>query len=108
MITFDQAEERVREWLLVQERAMNSFGSALPSYSKKEHDHLVISNTEKYDFGWVFYWNTQKYIETGDDRHALGGNAPMIVDRDSGNLHVTGTARRTSAYIDEYRKQKYA
>lgn len=108
MITAHDATEKVREWLVRTEHAMNSFGSALPGYSEKEHLHLIIveSGTEEHDFGWVFYWTSREYFETGDIRYALGGNAPLIVDREDGSLHVTGTARQTSEYVDEYRKKR--
>ena len=108
MVTAHQAKQRVLEWLQKAERDMNSFGSALPGYSEKEHLHLAVveSETEEHDFGWVFYWTSREYLETGEIRYALGGNAPLIVDRNNGSIHVTGTARLTSEYVDEYRKKR--
>jgi hypothetical protein len=37
---------------------------------------------------------------------ALGGNAPLIFDRRTGELHVTGTAHPIEHYIDEFRKRR--
>jgi hypothetical protein len=98
MITKEHATKLVIEWLQDAERKMNSFGSALPGYSEKEHLHLIIvePETEEHDFGWVFYWTSREYIETGEVRYALGGNAPLIVDRRDGGIHPTGTARMTA------------
>jgi hypothetical protein len=108
MITAPQAKQLALDWLAKAERDMNAFGSALPGHAEQAATHLMIleAETEEHDFGWVFYWTSREYHETGDIRHALGGNAPLIVDRDDGRIHITGTANRTSVYVDEYRKRK--
>ena len=54
---------------------------------------LLASATRTTDFGWVFFYNSKKYLETGEIRFALAGNAPLIVDALDGSLHVTGTAQ---------------
>lgn len=30
-------------------------------------------------YGWVLYYNTKRYFETGNDLYALGGNGPLVV-----------------------------
>jgi hypothetical protein len=62
--------------------------------------------TRDEDFGWVFIYNTRRYAETRDRSWALGGNAPLIVDRVTGELHVTGTAHPLQHYIDDYRRKR--
>ena len=56
-------------------------------------------------WGWVFFYNSQKYIATGEAIHALAGNAPFIVNRNTGALEVTGTAKRIEEYVSEYEKK---
>ena len=56
-------------------------------------------------FGWVFFYNTQKFIETEEMKYMLAGNAPLIVDRINGDVHETGTAEPIEFYIDEYLKR---
>ena len=58
------------------------------------------------DFGWVFFWNSREFVETGDTRSALLGNAPFIVDKDNGTLHVTGTDRPTEEYVREFEEKR--
>ena len=36
----------------------------------------------------------------------VGGNAPIIIDKNDGTIHVTGTSINTEFYIDEYCKPK--
>jgi len=47
--------------------------------------------TTEFNFGWVFYWNSRRFLETGDQRHALQGNSPLLVDRRDGVVHPIGT-----------------
>jgi hypothetical protein len=67
---------------------------------------IVDDRTLEYDFGWVFFWNSRQFVETGDIRHALLGNAPLIVDKDDGTLHVTGTGRPTEEYVREFEENR--
>ena len=65
---------------------------------------IIESETLEYDFGWIFFYSSQKYLETKDLRYALGGNAPLIVDRTSGQVITTGTALPIEEYVASYRK----
>jgi len=60
------------------------------------------------DFGWVFFYNSKKYFETRDFRDAALGNAPLIVDRDDGSVHLTGTAEPVETYIERYERDRRA
>ena len=76
---------------------INSFGSALPDYvNPKVELQIIHESTETHDFGWVFFYNSKKYIETKDISDALGGNAPLIVDNSNqNNCHWNSTSRIT-------------
>lgn len=66
---------------------------------------LADSETLEKKFGWVFFYNSKEYIETRNFRSMLAGNAPFIVDRTSGEVHVTGTAKPIEDYITDYENQ---
>ena len=104
MIDKETARCSVQDHLAKQEVEVNSFGSALPGFADKPKLHLVIldEHTQEHDFGWVFFYNTQEYID-GDSSAALAGNAPLIVDKIDGLLYATGTAEPLEHYLDEYR-----
>jgi ribosomal protein L7/L12 len=63
---------------------------------------VVDDSTIERDWGWVFFYSSKKWIETGDIQYALGGNAPYIVNRFDGSIHETGTAHSIEHYIDIY------
>jgi hypothetical protein len=53
-------------------------------------------------YGWVFFWQSKRYIETRDPMDSLLGNAPIIVDRVNFELLGTGTADPIEHYLKEY------
>jgi len=63
---------------------------------------LVIIRVEEFELGWVFFYDSLEHQKSGLFTDAIGGNAPLIVDRRDGKVHVTGTAQPTSHYVDEY------
>jgi hypothetical protein len=67
-------------------------------------DAVVIINdsTIETDFGWIFFWNSRRYVESGDFRDALAGNVPLIVDRANGSVHETCTFLPIEEIIDRY------
>ena len=58
------------------------------------------------DFGWLFFYNTRSFIENGQFSDCLAGNAPIIVDRSDGKVHVTGTAYPIEHYIEEFERRR--
>jgi immunity protein 35 of polymorphic toxin system len=69
---------------------------------------LQPDSTIERDFGWVFFYNSTKYLETKNFRDAVAGNAPLIVDRDDGSVHLTGTADPVETYIERYERDRRA
>ena len=100
-----EAVEIVVKYLDRQEIEINNFGSGLPGYVNPNVKLRILAEcTEEHDFGWVFYYSSARFIDTGDSREALVGNAPIIIDKASGELVVTGTAHDTAYYVDNYIK----
>ena len=104
MIDFDTAQKLVLERLAKMERNMHDFGSALPDREHTPKLHLVISKAVEYEFGWVFFYDTKEYLETNSIDDSIVGNAPFIVDKNDGQLYVTGTTRPIEYFVDQYRK----
>jgi hypothetical protein len=49
---------------------------------------LVIQDdlTEDHGWCWVFFFNSQRYLETGEFRYALAGNGPILVEKRTGEI----------------------
>lgn len=67
---------------------------------------LLLDETLEESFGWVFFYNSNVYLETGNLSYALAGNAPFIIDRESGTVHYTGTAEPIETYIERYNSER--
>ena len=89
MITREQAER-------LAEQHVETFRANVPDLM------LVSESTIERPFGWVFFYDPRRYVETGDPIHAVCDNAPLIVNRHTGELTVTGTAESIERYIEEY------
>jgi len=91
-ITKSEAEQVAREYLRTKEG--DSGGDLV----------LLVEETIERNFGWVFFYDSKRHIETGDIRHALAGNAPIVVTKTDGRIHETGTAYPLEHYLQEYRE----
>jgi hypothetical protein len=89
-MTRSEAEHVAREYLKAKERGA---GCELV---------LVDQHTIERDFGWVFFYDAKRHVETGDIRDALAGNAPIVVTKADGRIHETGTAYPLEHYLKEY------
>ncbi|MES2670561.1 MAG: YrhB domain-containing protein [Pseudomonadota bacterium] len=64
---------------------------------------VLTSDTLEKSFGWVFFYQSRVYIQSEDPSDALVGNAPVIVNRFTGDVVATGTAESIDAYISRYK-----
>lgn len=53
-------------------------------------------------YGWVFSYQSEKYIRTGNFGDALVGNSPLLVDRHSADLHVLGSGMPAEFFVANY------
>ncbi|MCO7511470.1 YrhB family protein [Serratia fonticola] len=88
MITFDEAVKKANEYLSNTEIS------------------VVITSQGRFSEGWFFCFQSREYIEHGDPSAQLAGNAPFIIDKENGELHVLGTAQPLMAYLQEYEEMK--
>lgn len=56
------------------------------------------------DYGWVFSYQSNAFIETNDISDALAGNAPILIDSDQGQIFTLGTAYEVSRYVHMYQR----
>lgn len=84
--------------------AKNLVDSELETYSKEINKKVsIIDNlTEENSEYWVFYYNTDVFIKTGNLSFALAGNGPILVDKYQGTLYKTGTSKPLEHYLKYY------
>lgn len=69
-----------------------------------EKAQIIDEATLTKPYGWVFFYQSKTYLETGEAGEFLVGNAPILVERINGELIVFGTSYPTEYYIEEYEK----
>jgi len=66
---------------------------------------ILEEETIEKEYGWIFFYQSKKFMESGNISDALAGNAPYIFNKHSGEIIVTGTAYPIDYYITEYERR---
>ena len=53
----------------------------------------------KQPYGNIYHYTSKAYYETKDEEHAVAGNAPFLVEKDTGNIITFGTALSEEHYM---------
>jgi hypothetical protein len=94
VITQEQARKRVEEYLLALKPA------------RFDNPRVVWDEqTEEYPGCWVYFWVLKKYLETKDRQYRIGGNYPIIVDKNDGSMYATGF-RPVEEYVEIFKTDR--
>ncbi len=66
---------------------------------------IVDAHTIEKPFGWVFFYNSKKFLETGQFSDSLAGNGPIIVNKNDATIELCGTAQPVSELIERYERK---
>ena len=64
----------------------------------KDAFQMLPDATEEISEGWVFFYNTRDFIQTGESLSALAGNGPILITR-AGAVIQLGTASPWAEYV---------
>lgn len=92
MLTFDEAKSMARD---VVRRLEVEAGEELAFL-----DDEVLERS----FGWIFFYNTKRFLRTKKPRDALAGNGPLLVDKRRSSVIQLGTAHPIELYLDHYER----
>lgn len=64
-------------------------------------DSLIILDelTQEIDLGWVFFYDSKRYIEADDFDYALAGNGPVVVIQATGEIFRLGSAEELTGAL---------
>jgi hypothetical protein len=65
---------------------------------------IMLEQTIDKSYGWIFLFNSKRYLETGDPLEALGGNGPLVVERTDGRVHALGSGQAPDDTIAEFER----
>lgn len=67
---------------------------------------VLFEYTVKKKYGNIYFYNDKRFIEDENKNymHALAGNAPFLVEKETGRIVIFGTAHNLEYYINAYEK----
>lgn len=89
-------------WQMTREQAISAVMEYLKRDGRYKTMDLVTLDEQSIETeqGWLIFWDSRLYLETGDVRFALAGNGPFIVDHAQGTV----TEISSSVSLDEIMK----
>ncbi|NWF70768.1 MAG: hypothetical protein HXY40_16920 [Chloroflexi bacterium] len=74
----------------------------------EDAEDYVILDEQTLDKGFyfVFFYQSKRYLETGDLRAKLYGSTMLIVEKDSGAFHELGAGRSLESQLQHYEAKK--
>ncbi|WP_299105555.1 hypothetical protein [uncultured Tenacibaculum sp.] len=78
---------------------------------KEELSNIPIISLEEWtikkQYGNIYIYGSKKHYETKNDDFAIIGNAPFLVERETGRIVQFGTLYTTKEYIQQYEENTY-
>ena len=93
MLTRTQAREIVQAELLRR--------CQIPGDSFVIIDDLTVERP----FGWVFFYDSKKYLDSGRVEDAIAGNGPVLVNKNSGHVEFCGSHKPVQSSIRDYEEK---
>lgn len=86
-------------------QATRKVENKIRSYNGDGIECVVLpEETIEKDEYWVFFYNSSKFVETGNHSYMLAGNAPLIVDKYECEIYETGTSQDIDYYTELFEK----
>lgn len=67
---------------------------------------IMDEHTIAKPYGWVFFFNSKQFLETGDVNYAIGGNGPVVV-RHNGRWTMLGSQGDVDKTIADFERQHW-
>lgn len=67
---------------------------------------IVDGEPSETTHAWIFFYNTKRYLETGEFSEALAGNGPILVNKITGAIDAFGTAIPLEKLLAQYEEEK--
>ncbi|MFK8003683.1 MAG: YrhB domain-containing protein [Polyangiales bacterium] len=61
----------------------------------------VLDDERALEGGWLYYVQTKRFVETGDEMYVLVGSGPFLVLAECGGIHHFGTGQPVEFYLSD-------
>lgn len=71
------------------------------------HDRWVVldKHTIERPFGWIFFYNSERFAMTGNVIYRLAGNGPVFVNKATGSIEFFGSTPSLDVIISRYERE---
>jgi hypothetical protein len=66
---------------------------------------VVEESTIEKPFGWIFFYQSKKFLETGLFMHRLAGNGPVFVNKMTGAIDFFGSLPPFEVILADYERK---
>jgi Immunity protein 35 len=66
---------------------------------------IIDEYTLEKPYGWIFSYNSHRFLETGDYSYSVVGNGPVIVNRVTGEVEEIAGGPFYKRNLEEYEKK---
>ena len=66
---------------------------------------VVDDKTIEKSFGWIFFYNSMKFLETGSTMYRLAGNGPVFVNKSTGSIDFFGAIPPLPVILANYERR---
>ena len=75
-------------------------------YQIPDDTYVIVEDlTIEKPFAWIFYYNSKKYLKTGDINDAVAGNGPVFVNKHTGEIKFCGSGISLEKLLLEYERK---
>jgi Immunity protein 35 len=67
---------------------------------------IVDKATIEKPYGWIFSYDSRKFLETGDFTYSILGNGPIVVDKETMEVRELGGGPYVERFIAEYEENR--
>jgi hypothetical protein len=91
--------------MLRKSEALELVSKQLEEKSPENVQYVVVEeSTIEKPWGWVFFYQSKKYLETGIFMHRLAGNGPVFVNKMTGEFEFFGSLPSLDVILSDYEK----
>jgi len=93
--------------MLTKQEALQLVTDRLRQESPPDNPSVVADgDTIEKPYGWVFFYNSKKFVDMGVFKYRLAGNGPVIVNKCDGTVEFFGTNKPPLELVVEYEQKR--
>jgi hypothetical protein len=92
--------------MLRKSEALELVSKQLEQDSSPDLEFVVADeNTIERPFGWIFFYDSEKFLETGMDIYRIAGNGPVFVNKMTGEIKFFGSVPPLHVILANYEEK---